>query len=349
MSAIRLLARRLAVVLALAVSMAARPALALDTGDAPPALPGGIEWLGGARPLDWDEARGSVVVLAFIDPDDGGRSKGALEAFVVLAKDRGKDGLRVAAIAETERSKLEALARAVGALGVAGVSLGVDPERAASRAYLVTSCPKAYVVGRDGTVTWCGEPVQARIGFQLAVAEALRDPRRVGRRTGSPVLVKACAAIDREDWKAAIAELRSILARKETAPSDRADAEALLAEIAGRAADARRQAAALAAEGDFAGAAAILEDVIIRFEGLDAADEAEKQLEAWRKDKKIGKEIEAGALLLEAQGLEEQGKTKEALALYKRIASKYKETAAAARAEERVRELAPKDKTRTTG
>jgi hypothetical protein len=321
------LSATLALAIALETALCGRAAGAL--GEAPPALDA-KEWIG--RPLDWEERRGKVVVLAFIEPDVAA-SKQAIEEVADMLKADAKNGLEVCFVSQASRPAVEAyLARQKSHLSC---PVAIDP--GTIRAYFKTTLtPFAAVIDRDGKIVFEG-PWGERVQMALAVKAALERPRTVVRARTSPRFAEAWKALDAKDTRAAVSELKRIEADGE--PKDRDDAAALLAKLEIEAKKKLGEADRSFAADEFLDAVEAYESIAFAYEGLDSAKKAAEAAKHMRSDPKTKKELEAGAAIREARALEKAGKAREAASKYRSIASKWKGTKSAEIAKKRAEEL----------
>ncbi len=321
--------------LALALGLGLDPArVAADVGVAAPRVEA-REWVS-SKPLAWADLDGQVVLLFFLDS----RTKASKDAARDLAEVHKQSGWRgVAAIAVTDETKEQALALAKEVGG--SYAIAIDRDAATRRAYRVVGLPQAVVVDRDGVVVHEG-PAGDRVRLADAVEDALRRKWMGPWRRASAALAAALAAIDRDDPKAAIAELLAARKRSDATDRDRADAAILLGTLEVKGEERLRRAEGHAEAGEWAEAARLADEVAARFDGLRAGQRAANLVKAWRSVASTRREIAAGEALLAALELDGQGRTREAIKQLRRIVQKYPGTKAAERAEARLAELTPK-------
>jgi hypothetical protein len=188
-------------------------------------------------------------------------------------------------------------------------------------AYGVKGFPHSALVGADGRVLWLGHPAslpQTEVEKALEKATFVPDvPAKFGsirsdirkRNFG-----KAHAAIAKE------LEKGDKLEEKDRAALERSKEgieKLAAAKLAG--------AETLAQAGDYYDAVEMLEAAAKMLKGLDAADEATAKVKAWRADKAVRAQIDAGEDLAKAEALEKAGdpaSKAKAYKLYQDIAKK---------------------------
>ncbi len=313
-------------------------------GQEPPEIAVQGEWLNSAKgALTLKALRGKAVVVEFwatwCPP-----CRETIPHLVELHEKHAKDGLVIASIHSPRGADKKDDIVAFAKENRMEYAIGLDVDGAVSKAYQIEGIPQAYVINPQGLVVWEGHPADAE-AMTKAVEDALVGAKKdagIAKIEGqSPKLDKAWRLIEKLDYKAAVKELQSI-AKGSKDEKEKADAEGYLEDIRVLGEEKISQAESLLANKDFFEAASLLEEVAKGFAGLEVAKNAESKLKEWKKNSATKKEIDAGKLFADACKLEQGGKAVEAAALYKRVLQKYKGTAAAARAEERLKEIAAK-------
>ncbi len=285
------------------------------------------------QPVSLKALRGRAVVVEFWATWCGPCKK-STPHLVETYKKHAKDGLVILGIHVQNGADKKDLVDAFIKEYKMEYMIGLDKTGQTANAYGVKGIPHAVVLDPKGICVWEGNPLDAA-NFDAAVAKALVGAKPAAaiekREGGTTALDPAWRSIERGDYKDAVERLKK-LARsgKET---DRPLAEAYIADLEAMAREEIATAEQLKTEKACAEAAAMLEKTSATYKGLDAAKEAEAKLKEWNKDKAFRSEVEAQELLARARELLQQGKNPEAQAVYKRIASKYKGTAAAEAAE----------------
>ncbi len=157
-------------------------------------------------------------------------------------------------------------------------------------AYGVSGIPDSYLVGADGTVVYQGHPSGINRGMLEAELAKVRF---------FPVLPEGFEAVmkagERFDYAKAMKELDKILKKSED-EAEIATAEETKAYIAEKGAEGLARVEALAAEGDYFKGVEVLEELSDKFDGLETGDTADDMLKAWKKDKEIKAQIQAGEM-----------------------------------------------------
>ncbi len=323
-------ARVLALACAVAFAAAHGSARAAE-GGAPPPLDGAREWIG--PPLCWGEARGKVVVLALVEPGVSASQDALADVADMLATD-AKNGLVGVFVTQASRAEAEAwLARAKPR---PSVTVAID-DGSIRGFFATTVAPFGCVVDRDGRVVFAG-PWARRIEIAEAVRGALERPRTVRRSATSERLAPVWKAIDAGDLPGAIAALKALRDAGEDA-RDRDDAHWLLRKIELDAKKAQAAADALFREHAYLDAVEAYEAIAAKYAGLAAAEAAAEAARTMRGDRKMKREIEAGAAIREARALEAAGKIKDAISKYRAAAARWKGTKSAEVAKKRAEEL----------
>ena len=208
----------------------------------------------------------------------------------------------------------------------------VIEEGDSAQTFEIKGYPTAYLIGANGKVI-AQNPQEAQI------EEALAKVRL------APELPKALQAFDALLKKDKYAEVRGkvqkLIEGGTLVDADKAAAEELIKWIDFIAQSGLDNAADMGRKGDWLAASLALQDTAKSFKGMAQATEAEAQLKAILADKTKKDEITAAKKLNEAKTRqrEDKMKPKEALPLFKAIASKYEETRAGKQAKQIVTEL----------
>jgi hypothetical protein len=190
---------------------------------------------------------------------------------------------------------------------------------AVDKAYGVKGFPHSWLVGADGKVLWEGHPGNLSEGsIEEALAKAVFIPP-------VPAQFKdASAALAKKEYGKAHAALEKELAKGANEALQRAH-DGIEKVAAERVAQADEQAKA----GEYADAAANLDEVARCWKGMPVADEAAAKAKEWRADKSIKSQIAAGEDLKKAEALEKTGDPaakKKAYSIYADVAKKQKGT-----------------------
>ncbi len=329
--------RRLGIAALAAILLAAggESARAADLGAPAPPLEA-AEWVG--TPIDWKKERGKVVVLLFVKARDADSAL-ALQDQIEAQKKWNKHGLDHALVAEGPKGEVDIWARTV--LRGAQFRIAIEKDGRISVVYLAQTVPFAAVVDRDGKLRFTGHPTRERVMLAKAIEEALDRAPTIPRGSTSARFKAAWEAIDKRDWKPAIAALREIRDDPAAAPDDVDDAKGLLWMVGVEGRKAITAALRFANVEEWAECLAALEEFATIFEGHEVAEDMRKLAGDMRKDAALKKEIEAGDEERAARKLEREGKRDEAVSKYQKVAStaKWKGTKAAARAKKRADEL----------
>ena len=330
--------RRIGISLALAFALSGAPAAAA-VGEPPPSFDSVKEWIG--QPLKWDQERGKVVILLFVEPENA-PSKEALADLVSVQKAEEKNGLDACLITTAPRAAVEPYLARQKSRG--NFPVAIDPDSAIRVYFQTAMCPYAAVIDRDGRISWEGACPAGRVAMSQSVREALARPRTVSRAATTPRFDPIWKSLETGDTKAAVAGLQQIQIAQDATPREVDDAKWLLKKLE---IDAQRKLdAAVKQEADFeyADALAGYDAIADGYYGLKPADVALAKADALRKNAKAKKEIEASQALVEARKLEQEGRSKDALEKYRLIVSKWKGTKAAEKAKKKVDELEAKKK-----
>lgn len=247
-----------------------------------------------------------------------------------LQEKYGAKGLKVLAITNEGRSLVDKFVDETGAK-----SHGIVIEAGDSaQAFGIKGYPTSYLIAADGTIAAAGHPGEAQIEAAL---ERVRLP---------PALPKALQSFEPALKKEKFAEVRGKVAKLVeagalTADEDKTAAEELLKWIDWLAQSGLDGAKSAGEKGNWHEAAKLLEDTAKVFKGLPQALEADAQLKALMADKAKKDEVVAWKKLEEAKAKQKEKdlKAKEALPLFKSIATKYENTKAGKQAEQIARRL----------
>lgn len=242
----------------------------------------------------------------------------------------GAKGLQVIAITNEARGLVDKFIEETGAKSHGIVIEGTD----SAAAFEIKGFPTAYLIGPNGKILAAGHPSESQI------ESALQQVRL------APALPAALKTFEPALKKEKFAEVRGKVAKLVeagtlTADEDKQAADELLKWIDWLAQSGIDAAKAEGEKGNWYEASALLEDTIKVFKGLPQAVEADAQLKAILADKSKKDEITAWKKLEDAKAKqrEKELKAKEALPLFKSIASKYENTKAGKQAAKIVERL----------
>jgi hypothetical protein len=208
----------------------------------------------------------------------------------------------------------------------------VIEEGDSAQTFDIKGYPTAFLIGANGKII-AQNPQESQIEEALA---KVRLP---------PELPKALKSFEPALKKDKYAEVRTKVAKllegTTLVDADRTAAEELVKWIDFLAQGGLDNAKDLGAKGDWHGASLALKDTAKAFKGLPQSVEADTQLKAILADKTKKDEITAAERLIDARAKQrdKELKPKEALPLFKPIASKYPETKAGKTAQRIVDEL----------
>jgi len=241
----------------------------------------------------------------------------------------GAKGLQVMAITNEGRSLVDAFVEKTSAKHAI-----VIESTDSAKAFDIKGYPTSYLIGPDGAILAAGHPSEADIEKALAL---VRLPPTLPATLASlePVLKK-------EKWVEARLKAQKLLEGGTlTDDADKEAATKLVEWIDWMAQSGIDAAKAEGEKGRWYEASGLLEGVKRDFKGLPQAVEAETQLKAISADKAKKDDIVSWQKLVKAKATqrEKDMKAKEALPLFKPIASKFENTRAGKAAAEIVRKL----------
>ena len=241
-------------------------------------------------------------------------------------------GLKVLAITNESRSAVDEFVTKTSAKHGIVIESGDS-----AGAFDVKGYPSAFMIGPDGRILWSGHPGNADETLMERAIALVRIP---------PALPKALASItpsiEKEKWADARAKTQKLIdGGTLTADEDKDAASKLVTWIDWLAQGGVDGAKAEGEKGRWYEAAALLEGVKRDFKGLPQALEADTQLKAISADKAKKDDVTSYGKLLKAKATQRDKdlKPKEALPLFKPIASKFENTRAGKAAAEIVRQL----------
>lgn len=240
----------------------------------------------------------------------------------------GVKGLKVLAITDEARGVVDAFVEKTTAKH--GI---VIEESNSADAFGIRGFPSSFLIGPDGKILTAGHPSEADIEKAL---ELVRLPPEL-----PPALSSIAPSVKKEKWCEARAKTAKLLEGATLASDDdKKAANDLIAWIDWLAQSAVDSAKAEGERGNWYEASLALEQAAEDLKGLPAAATAELELKAILADKAKKDEVTAGKRFAQAREKEREKdmKPKEALALYKPIASKYENTKAGKRAAKLVAE-----------
>ncbi len=236
---------------------------------------------------------------------------------VQLHEEKKDKGLNIIALTNNDRGTLEKFVAEKGITYPIAIGGG--------GAYGVSGIPHAYLIGADGKVVWEGNPSGANLDAMIDAE--LEKVRFFPEADYSKRFNGALSACQKKDWTKALKEADKIAAdEKRSTEEDIANATALRAYIEGLAADLLEEAKGAAETNDYFAAARAFGALEKQFEGLEASEEAEKTLKAWKKDKAIKKALKAGQLLEQGRALEKAKNFKGAMGAYMKAVKEGKDT-----------------------
>lgn|GEM_PF-6024739 len=241
-------------------------------------------------------------------------------------------GLKVLAITNESRSAVDEFVTKTSAKHGIVIESGDSAE-----AFEVKSYPSAFLIGPDGRILWSGHPGRADEALMARAISLVRV---------APELPSALASItpslEKEKWAEARAKTQKLIdGGTLTTDEDKEAAAKLVTWIDWLAQSGVDSAKAEGAKGRWYEAVALLEGVKRDFKGLPQALEADTQLKAISADKAKKDDVTSYGKLLKAKATqrEKDMKPKEALPLFKSIASKYVDTRAGKAAAEIAKQL----------
>jgi len=202
----------------------------------------------------------------------------------------------------------------------------VDDGGGTASAYGVRGIPHCALIGPDGKVAYKGHP--SSVNDQMLEPVLAKCVLRFGYEFPDE-FKKVQAQCEKRDFAGALKSLDGLTeANPEFAQKVRDD-------IAGYAADARKNAETDAAAGDYLSAMDALAEVAKQFKGTPAGQELDDLLKEWKKDPEVKKELAAGKMMMQAKALEKGNNFKAALGVYLGITKKYDGTKTAEAAQKR--------------
>lgn len=247
-----------------------------------------------------------------------------------LQEKYGSKGLKVVALTNEGRSLVDKFIEETGAKAHAIVIEEGD----SAEAFEIKGFPTSYLIGPDGRILAAGHPSEAQIEAALTAVRI------------APALPESLKSFEGALKKEKFAEVRTKVAKLVeggTLPTDddKKAADELVKWIDWMAQSGLDQAKSEGEKGNWYEASLALEQTAKGFKGLPQALEAEAQLKALLADKSKKDEVTAAKRLIEARAKvkDKDLKPKEALPLYRAIASKYEDTKAGKRAKKLADEL----------
>jgi len=199
--------------------------------------------------------------------------------------------------------------------------------------YKTRGIPHSWLVGPDGKIVWKGHPG----GLNNSIIEKHIDGARVGPKIKlSGDLKSAEKYIKVGQFGKAHADLAKKAKRSKdgSVASAAQDAMKVIEEYA---ATELSRVADLKKARKFQAGLNALQRGAVAFKGMDASKEFERELKAWKKDKKIKAEIEGAQMLEEAQDLVKRGKYEKAAKVYVVLAKSKKFAGSEAQREAEIR------------
>ncbi len=238
-------------------------------------------------------------------------------------------GLTVMAITNEGRSLVDAFVAKTSAKHAI-----VIESTDSAKTFDIKGYPTSYLIGPDGKILAAGHPSEEQIEAALLLVRL------------APELPKALASIEpsikKEKWADARAKTQKLIdGGTLTADEDKDAATKLVTWIDWLAQSGVDGAKSAGEKGRWYEAAELLEGVKADFKGLPQALEADTQLRAILADKDKKDDVTSYGKLLKAKATQREKdlKPKEALPLFKPIASKFENTRAGKAAAEIVRQL----------
>lgn len=297
----------------------------LEAGEKAPDFEG-KEFING-EPCSLRSLRGQVVFLEIFRTWCGPCNQQAPH-LTELHEKYGERGLRVIGITNEARALVDKFVEKHAAkymLVVESTNSGAS--------YGTTSVPSPWLIGADGRILMKGLPNDQQIEAAL---EKVRMPPKLTKP-----LEPLGAAVKKEKFGEAHGKVAKLLEGTTLGDDDRKAAEALRDWLDWQAGSALDDAKADGEKGDWYAASLTLERAKKCFAGMPAANDATEQLKAIAADKAKKDAVAAGKRLQAAldQQKDKDLSPKEAIPLFKAIASKYEGTLAGRRAADIVEAL----------
>jgi hypothetical protein len=244
-----------------------------------------------------------------------------------LQKEFGPKGLVVVGVTNEPESLVTKFVDSARMKFPVALTKGEDFERA----YGVAGFPSSYLVDADGFVAWKGHPGNFD---DEQLTELLKDV------WVPPAVPEEHAALGKLLAEKNLAKAKAALDKALAAAPDDADLTAAVESIAGRITVRIEAARAAEQDGDPARARKLYQEVVDRFGGIAAADEARTALAALAKSKAAQPELAAADKLDEAIATWRKGDLEKGLKAVRGVAKKHEGTRAGAKAAE-IAELYP--------
>ena len=211
--------------------------------------------------------------------------------------------------------------------------------RGGGNRYSTRGIPAAWVVSPDGKVIWEGNPLAYKAEIEKVIQEYLRDALPVPRFGLPRELRKIQALLYKGSFTKARKQLAEYIEEGEgdALPAAK-DAAARLDEFLNAQ---QKRADEYAEQGHYTEAHAVLTHMKKLFKGSPPGDAANDRLKAWKKDKKIKAEIDAGKLYRVARDFIYADETDAATKVLSKIvkSKKYDGTQVQKRAQEKLKSL----------
>jgi len=284
------------------------------------------------EPIKLADLRGRVVLVQFFRTTSVPCAEQAARLMELHTKYAGK-GLTVLAVTNEERKVVDEFLGRVKAT----YPVVIESEDSATAWGLAKGFPTTFVVGADGKVAWKGNWAdKAEDKIILLLAKARKSPRLPAR----------FAAADDAAEAGKYAEARKPLAAELKAGTvsdvEKPLVENMLAWIDARLEEQLVAAVDAANAGNYYDADVAFERLATEFADLELGKRAAEGRRQLRSDPARVKEIDGGKALAAAQTKAKDLPAARAIALYKDVAKKFKDTAAAKKAAELIAELEKK-------
>ncbi len=218
-------------------------------------------------------------------------------------------GLKILALSPESQSTVEGYAHLHILPYTVGFGLHSDWE--------ITQVPDAYLVGVGGLVVWQGHPDELPTEV---LEEELARVNRLPAIDDARAFRSALKDIDKGKLGRAHGKVAKLAKKYRDEPAVREQAEALLVYLERLAEQHRLDAQRWIEEDCYFEALPILEMLEDSFAGIDAAEEAEDTLKAWKKDKRIKNLLVAGKMLAAARDLQASERYEEAQQVLQQVA-----------------------------
>lgn len=281
------------------------------------------------KPVTLADLKGHVVVLELFRTSSQQCGEQVVRLDELMAK-HGDRGLVVLAVTNEDRKAVDDfVAKWKPKHGI------VIESGDASKAYgLVKGYPTAYVIGADGRIAWSGNWAdQADLKIDSMLPKAKRSPALPER------LAAVRDAAEKSRYMEARAALDAEIKAGTVGPDERPAVDKMIAWIDQELTKQLLDAAKLADDGKYYESAIELERLAKDCAGHDVGKRAADGLKQLLSEPGRKREVDAGRQLAAAEETAKSLPAKKAIALYKAVVTKWKDTKAAKRAAELITAL----------